>query len=491
VNAASPQLSLPQALERVVSSLQQGDLADAERICRLVLAADPAQVDALHLLGVTLLRGGRAEEALEPLARARNLDLGFADAAYNHAVALGELGRWHDALTAYDHVVGLDPKNARAWNNRGNVLQKLERWEEALAAYERTLALRPDHADAWHNRGVVLMSLGRPREALAALERAVALAPRHGEAQWTRSLAHLLLGEYEPGWRLHEWRWQTEQMAHLARGFREPLWLGGEPLAGRTILLHADQGFGDTIQMTRYVPLVAALGGHVVLEVHAHLARLMAMLGPGIEVVARGAPLPRFDVQCPLGSLPLALRTTLDTIPSPQGYLRPDPGDVARWGQVLGREAARAWASPGRAMRGTAATASAASPFAEIAPLLDARFEWHALQTEFRPGEHAAAEAAGVRLWRERLGDFADSAALAAHLDRVITVDTSIAHLAGAVGLPAWILVTWTPDYRWMLERPDSPWYASARLFRQPRALDWGSALDDMRRALDALPAAR
>jgi len=486
VTAAPTQPTLPQALERVLAALQSGNLAEAERVCRLIVAADPAQVDALHLLGVALIRGGRAEAALEPLGRARALDPAFPDAAYNHAVALGELERWEEALAAYDQVLRLDAGNARAWNNRGNVLQKLERWAEAATSYERALALHPDHAEALYNRGLVLLTLGRAREALDSIARSVAIAPANADAQWTRSIVHLLLGEFEPGWRLHEWRWKTRQMAHLARGFREPLWLGAERLDGRTILLHADQGFGDTIQMARYAPMVEAAGAEVVLEVPPQLRRLMTSLSPTIRVVARQAPPPAFDVQCPLGSLPLAFGTTVETVPAAHAYLHAASDDISLWKDRMGAgtrpRIGLAWSGNPNQQRDR----ERSIPFATLAPLLDPRFEWHALQTDFRAGEEDAARAAGVHIWREALRDFADSAALAANLDLVISVDTSVAHLAGATGRPAWILVMWMPEYRWMLERADTPWYASARLFRQPAAGDWPATLAEVRRALDA-----
>jgi tetratricopeptide (TPR) repeat protein len=479
-------MMLPQALERVVSSLQSGDLREAERACRSILTRDPSQVDALHLLGVTLMRAGRTEAALEPLARACKLDPTFADAAYNHAVACGELERWAEALAAYDRALALDAGTARAWNNRGNVLQKMERWAEAAASYERALALRPDHAEALYNRGLVLLTLGRVRAAIASLERSVELAPDNAEAQWTKSIAHLLLGEFEEGWRLHEWRWKIRAMAGLARGFREPLWLGDGRLDGKTILLHADQGFGDSLQMARYAPMVEALGAKVVLEVPAALARLATSLSPTLQVVPRESPLPRFDLHCPLGSLPLAFRTTPQSVPASAGYLRAAAPDLALWKDRLGPgtkpRVGVAWSGNPKQQRDP----ERSIPYATLAPLLDARFEWHALQTDFRPGEEGAARAAGMKVWRESLRDFAETAALAANLDLVITVDTSIAHLAGALGRPTWILLTWMPDYRWMLERPDTPWYASATLCRQPAPGDWAATLADVRRALDA-----
>jgi Flp pilus assembly protein TadD len=474
------------ALSQVASALQAGNLDEAERTCRLILQSDPRQVDALNLLGVTLLRRGDAKGALEALTRACELDRKFADAAYNRAIALGELERWDEALAIYDRVLRTDASNVRAWNNRGNVLQKLGRWKEALAAYDRTLALQPNQANAHHNLALALLALARPRVALAALVRAVALAPDNAEAQWTKSLAHLVLGEFEPGWRLHEWRWKTAQMAHLARDFREPLWLGQAGIEGKTILLHADQGLGDAIQMARYVRLVEARGARVIVEVPPPLVSLMGSVSPTIQVVARDAALPRFEMHCPLGSLPLAFRTTLESIPANAPYLHADQAAVGRWATRLGaRERPRigiAWS--GRPTHRRDRDRSIA--FETLKPLLDARFEWHALQTVFREGDDEAARAAGVKVWRDELRDFTETAALVMNLDRVVSVDTSVAHLAGALAKPVSILVPFEPDYRWLLDRDDSPWYPSARLIRQPALGDWNSALASVRAALDA-----
>ena len=490
MNTAPTQLTLPQALERVVSSLQSGNLAEAERICTLILRADPAQVDALHLSGIVLQRQGAAEAALERFTRACELDPAFADALYNRAVALGDLERWDEALAAYDQVLRRDAGLGRAWNNRGNVLQKLERWEEALASYDRALRLRPDHPDALYNRALVLLTLARPREALESCARATALAPQLAEAQWTQSIVHLLLGEYEEGWRLHEWRWKSEQMAHLARDFSEPLWLGEASLAEKTILLHADQGFGDAIQMARYAPLVAANAAGVILEVHPSLARLMTSLSPAIQVVARGSPLPPFDLHCPLGSLPLAFRTTLRTIPAPGQYLRAASAEVAEWSARLGAATRPrigiAWSGNPKNKRDLERSIA----FERVRPLLDGRFEFHCLQAEFRPGEEALARAAGVHFWGADLRDFGDTAALIAALDLVVTVDTSAAHLAGALGKNVWILVPHMPDYRWLLDRDDTPWYASARLFRQPTRGDWEAVISKVGDALSAVSSA-
>jgi tetratricopeptide (TPR) repeat protein len=489
VNTAPPQLTLPQALEWVVKSLQSGNLAEAERICKLILAADPRQVDALNLLGSVFLQRGDADGALERFARAAALDPTFADAHYNKAVALGALERWEEALSAYDAAIRIDPRHARAWNNRGNVLQKLERWEEALASYDRTLALTPRRAEALHNRGLVLLALARPRDALATFEAAVAIDPRLADAQWSKSHAHLILGEFEQGWPLQEWRWRTQDMAHLARDYPEPLWLGGESLEGKDILLWGDQGFGDALMMARYVPLAARAAAKVQLEVHPLLARLMRTLSPSIDVIAEGEKFPRFDMHCPLGSLPLAFRTTLETIPGREPYLRATPEDAREWADRLGPRTRKrigiAW-SGNPAMK---ADREKRVPLEELASLFGEDCEFHCVQTQFRPGDEEAARAAGVRLWGSSLRDFADTAALLENLDLVVTSDTAAAHLAGAIGRPTWILLAHVADQRWLLDRSDSPWYPTARLFRQPRRGDWKAVIAAVRAALRELPA--
>jgi hypothetical protein len=313
--------------------------------------------------------------------------------------------------------------------------------------------------------------------------------PGNAEAHWNRGLLHLQQGRYAEGWPGYEWRWQV---AHLSvsrqrRPFSQPLWLGREDLAGKTILLHAEQGLGDTLQFCRYADMVAARGARVILEVPPALLELMRTLAGPAEVLARGAALPPFDVHCPLMSLPLAFGTTLATVPAPASYLRADAAKAAAWDGLLG---------PGDRLRvGVAWRGSQAHKdddrrsidFAVFAGALSPACEFVSLQDRHRPEDAALLAASPVRDYGSRLADFSDTAALCAAVDLVITVDTSIAHLAGALGKPVWILLAANADWRWLLGRTDSPWYPSARLIRQQPGESWAAVLADVRAGLDAM----
>jgi len=514
---APTRLTLPETLQRAISAFQSGNLAEAERLCGLVVQADPRQPDAFNLLGALAMQRGNAQAALEHFTRAAELQPRFpeahsnrgvalqalerwdealacyrraleieprhVDALYNRGVVLGKLERWNEALESYERVLRARPDHARAWSNRGNVLQILDRWPEALQSYERALQLRGEHAELLVNRGIALLELARYREALQSFERAAVLDPQHREAQWCRAMTLLSLGDYAKGWKLYEWRWQRKDAPPQRHAGSAP-WLGETPIAGKTILLHADEGFGDAIHMARYAPLVEARGARVLLEVYPPLARLMTTLSPSIEVFAHGAVLPSFDTHCPLGSLPRALGSTLDTLPA-QPYLRALPAEVTAWAGKLGE---RRRPRVGLAWSGNAAherDRQRSLAFERLLPLLEEDFEFHGLQKELRPADREVIARDGrLRLWNEELRDFADTAALVANLDLVISVDTSVAHLAGALGKPTWILLAHIADQRWLLERTDSPWYPSARLFRQKSRGDWIPVIAEARAAL-------
>jgi tetratricopeptide (TPR) repeat protein len=518
---ASNRFTPAETLQHAISAYQAGQLDAAAQACELALRADPKQVDAVNLLGAIALRRGDAALALEHFTRAaqllprhaeahsnrgvalqalsrwdealacfrRALDIDplLVDALYNRGVVQSALKRWNEAAESYDRVIRLRPDHAAAWNNRGNVMQELGRWPEALQSYERALQLRGENPELLTNRGVALLELGRPRDALQSFDRAASLDSRYAEAQWCKSMALLLLGDFERGWPLQEWRWLKKHPPEKRHSNR-PLWLAAEEIAGKTILLHADEGFGDTIHMARYAPLVEARGARVLLEVYAPLARLMRSLSPSIEVIARGSPVPGSDFQCPLGSLPHALRTTLESIPLRDGYLRAEPQVVEEWSKRLGR---RTRPRIGLAWSGNAAHErdhERSLAFERLLPLLSDAFEFHALQKDIRPPDREVLVRDGrVRWWGEQLGDFADTAALVENLDLVISVDTSVAHLAAALGKPTWILLAHIADYRWLLDRSDSPWYASVRLFRQPSRGDWDTVLGEVGSALHGL----
>jgi tetratricopeptide (TPR) repeat protein len=504
---------------RGVALGELGRHAEAAESYARAAACNPAHADALFNRGVMLGALGRHAEAIESYGRALALQPRYAEAHQNRGIALAALGRHAEALQSYDEAIASKPDHAAAHNNRGVALGALGRLPEAVAAYDRAIALRPGYPEALVNRGIALNDLDRPAEALASCDEALALRPHHAEAHFNRGNAlrelgrhadaiaaydraveidpahasahwnladcRLLLGDFAGGWREYEWRWKLPQRAHGQRGFAQPLWLGAEPLRGRTILLHAELGLGDTLQFCRYAPQVAALGAKVVLEVQAPLVPLLRSLAGVSEVLPRGAVLPAFDYHCPLMSLPLAFRTDALSVPAPIPYLGTDPERAAAWRRRLG---AQTRPRIGLAWSGSQALANDKRSMAltQVLPLLRRDAEWVSLQKEVHPAEEALlASHPELRHFGEELHDFADTAALADLMDLVVTVDTSVTHLAGALGKDLWIMLPFgSHDWRWQLAREDSPWYPQARLFRQPAPRDWHAVVDLVEREL-------
>ena len=503
-------------LRRAERACNAGEFVKAERLYVALLQTSPNNFDVLHGLGQLNFRRGRLEAALAFFQEALKSDLCRADGFSSlglvfHAlkqferalvsfdeglrldpddtillnrrgVALLELGRAREALESFDRLLGLVPDDIDGLGNRGNALIKLNRPSEALAAYDRALQIAPRNAQLLTNRAAALRRLDRPHEAVLSAKCALTSKPDFAHARFVESVARLTLGDFGAGWRAYESRWQVGWLASQQRSFAAPLWLGGESLAGKTILLHAEQGLGDTIQFARYAPVLAARGAEVVLEVQPQLVRLLAGMQGVTAVVARKAPLPRYDFHCPLLSLPLACETTLETIPANVPYISPADVDLASWRARLPDPRPRVglvWSGErshdndlNRSMR-----------LETLAPVLDLPgIAFVSLQHEVRDEDAAALRSRGDVL---QLGpafkDFADTAAAMAGLDAVIAVDTSVAHLAGALGKPLFLLLPFAADFRWLRERADSPWYPTARLFRQPQFGDWDSVVNVLR----------
>ncbi|MGJ9417716.1 tetratricopeptide repeat protein [Massilia sp. CMS3.1] len=407
------------------------------------------------------------------------------------AQTLRQLGQNEAALASIDQALALDPNRYEFLLTRGTLLRALLRYPEALACFQETQTQRPDAASSHTDCGIVLADLGQFEAASAAYDRALALDPDFALARWNRALLNLLLGDLAQGWQDYEARWHVEALGvfHEKRDLGAPLWLGVEPLDGKTILLHAEQGLGDALQFCRYASMVAEQGARVILEVQPALVSLAHSL-PGVaQVVAKGDPLPQFDLQCPLMSLPLAFATRTDTIPAPAAYLAPDAARVAEWAALLGEKTrprvGLVWS--GNAYHRLDHFRSLS--FSAIAGLVSDQYEFFSLQKELRTLDKVTLQMKrSVRHFGERLHDFEDTAALVAQMDLVITVDTSVAHLAGAMGKPVWILLAGgtLTDWRWLCDRPDSPWYPSARLYRQAVPGDWNAVLDKVRADLCA-----
>jgi tetratricopeptide (TPR) repeat protein len=508
-NASAPNLSRMQ--RQAHSSFRGGNLDKAERLCAGILEYRPDDFDALQLLGVLNLQRRRLVEALRFLSQALRVNSGSADAMsnlglalhatgrfeeavasyrnalllapdhpeilYNLANAFLELGGIDEALASYDDVLAKNPSHVGALVNRGNTLLRFNRPAEAISSYDKALVAMPGHPQILTNRGHALRRLDRPLEALADFEAALVKGPEFPEAHFEAAMTRLTLGDFEAGWKGYEWRWKAGALASQRRQLRAPLWLGDAPVSGRTILLHAEQGFGDTIQFIRYAPLLAGRGAKVVCEVQPELQSLLSPF-EDIDIIAKGEPLPPFDLHCPLLSLPLAFGTKPGTIPASVPYLTAPVERLAHWRDRLPRERPCA----GFVWSGSAShknDGNRSIPLARLVALFaDPLLACFSLQSELRDADREVLRGLPnlVHLGGE-LRDFADTAAVISLLDVVISVDTSVAHLAGALGKPVVILLPYAADFRWMRGHDDTPWYPTARLLRQPAFGDWDSAI--------------
>jgi tetratricopeptide (TPR) repeat protein len=506
---------------------ERGDTLAALACFRAALARRPDYVEAIANFAQALVDAGAYDDAVTACRHAIALRPGHAEAYLALGNALRGLARWEEAITAYRQALALRPNAAAAWNNlgialteRGDLvaavealqrailfepanpalqtnlaatLRKLGDLDGALRACRLALELKPDHVEAYNGLGLVLADQSRLAESEAAFRQALALAPDYADAHLGLALTLLLQGRLPEGWAQYEWRWRCPPLVHLPRRFSKPLWDGSD-LAGRTLLLHAEQGFGDTLQFVRFLAQAPAWGGPVVLECQPPLHRLLRMSFPAVPLVARGEPLPPFDVQAPLLRVPHLLGTTLDTLPAATPYLRVDAGLAAAWAARLagppGRRVGLVWSGNPDHREDHRRTL----PPDYLAPLLAAGagaappVRFFSLQKGERAARLADLQAhAPVADLGPDLADFADTAAALLSLDLVITVDTAVAHLAGALGRPVWTLLAYAADWRWLRGRDDSPWYPTMRLFRQDGPGDWSPVIARVAAALQAL----
>jgi tetratricopeptide (TPR) repeat protein len=412
--------------------------------------------------------------------------LNFLPSNINLLTNLGTIalqkGKLEDGVRIIGKSLQINPNQPNALNNRGVTLKELKRLDEALASYDRAIVLKPDNAETYSNRGVTLQDLKRLDEALASYDRAIVLKPDNAEANWNKSLLKILTGDYLEGWQLYEWRWKKEPLINSLRVYKQPLWLGTETLLNKTLLIYPEQGLGDYIQCIRYAVLVEQLGAKVILEVPLALMSLVSTLKGQFTLVESGKPLPDFDYHCPVMSLPLAFKTTVDTIPVQLPYLYADEDKKQQWQEKLGNKTVT---RKGLVWSGSTIHKNDHNRsllLQQLASLLELPVEFHSLQKEVRAVDiKTLTDFPHIHQHQEDLLDFADTAALVDAMDIIISVDTSVAHLAGAMGKKVCVLLPYAPDYRWMLDRTDSPWYPTATLFRQPAIDDWESVVAEIR----------
>ncbi len=525
-------LNLPGAIELALRAYERGELGDAERRCRAVIEAERDNFDAHHLLaviharhgrhgpalasydralairpddpqalsnrGVTLDELARYDEALAGFDKALALRPDYPPALSNRGNALRALKRFAEALASYDKALALRPDFAEALSNRGTALHEMRRYAEALASYDKALALRPDDAHALSNRGLALQELKRPAEALASFDKALWLRPDYPDCHCNRALVLLLLGRFSEGWREYEWRRKTR--AWVPRSFAAPEWRGENP-QGKRLLLYAEQGLGDTIQFARFAGVLAERGAEVIVEVHPPLGGLMQTLDGARQVVRQGEKLPEIDGHLALLSVPFVLGLDETQIPAAVPYLRADPARVEAWAKRLPKGLLHegefrigiAWQGNPKADidRGRSIPLSAFAPLSQIPGVrLISLQKYDGVEqlTDLPPGMEITSLGEDFDAGPD---GFLDSAAVMMHLDLIIASDSTIAHLAGALGRPVWLVLKEVPEWRWMMGRADSPWYPTALLFRQSRRDDWDEVFARVAGALARLVAGK
>ena len=436
-------------------------------------------------LGIVLSDHGRWDEAAASFREAVRIQSECASFHSNLGNALKELGELDAAIASLRTAIALEPSHAEAHNNLGVALAANASDNLAVASYLKAIELNPRYGDAYTNMGNALFATGDVDRAVAACRKAVEVAPDAPQAHWNLAVALLRTGNFEVGWPEHEWRLKTK-LKFPVRPFPQPQW-AGEDLAGRTILLHCEQGFGDAIQNVRYVRKVAGRGGRIVLECHPELRRLFNDFPGTDQVIARGQPLPDFDLHCPLSSLPFACRTRLDSIPADVPYLKPDPRLASIWREKIqtdGLKVGLVWA--GNPTHPNDRTRSIR--LEQLASLAAEGIEFHSLQ-KGPAADQVGRAPAGMKIadHSAELVDYVDTASLISELDLVIAVDTSVAHLSGALGCRTWVLIPFVADCRWLIGRPDSPWYPTMKLFRQHARERWEGAIRELARELIAL----
>jgi len=474
-----------QAMDRAAAAFAAGRVDEALALCAGILRGDPRHFYALHLSGAIALQRARWEEALALATRALEVKPGHREVLANRGAALRRLGRFDEALADYDRVLAAHPDAPDARHNRGVALAALGRHDEAIGEYVRALQAAPGFVEALHNLGTSLAALNRHAEAVNAYSRALALDPAHMRARWHRALSLLALGRWREGFADYEARRALGDPRAATRAAPGPAWTGREDVAGRTVLLLAEQGFGDTLMFVRFARALHERGARVLLAAARELAPLLAPLPWLAAVVTPDAPLPACDFTCALGSLPARLDVTLETLLPQQPPLAAPGARRDKWQALLsGASHPRigiAWSGG----VGDGRADPRIVPLEQWQVLREAPLTFVSLQNRVTPSEAASLDAQPrVLRFEPHIADFADTAALIAELDLVITIDTAVAHLAGAMGRPVWILLPFAADWRWLVGREDSPWYPQARLFRQPRPGDWASVLGSVAREL-------
>ncbi len=454
---------------------------------RQAIDLQPAFAEAHNNYGIVLHKLQQYSAAVNSFATALDLKPEYAAAYNNRALSLIELGKYTLALNDFQQAARLEPENNEALRNQGNALLGLNQPLQAVELFNKALALAPHDAVAYNNRGNALKELNRLDEADCSYDQALSLDPAYANAYWNKALLKILRGQYAEGWQLYEWRWRSARNLQVL-GFSQPQWHGEQNIAGKTLLIVPEQGLGDFIQFCRYVPRLDVLGANIIIQVPVVLKDLLASLKGHFSLVEEGESLPDYDLYCPIMSFPYAFKTTLEDVPANVPYLYADAKNQSVWSRRLG---AKTKTRVGLVWSGSIEHKNdhnRSLSFSLLEPLLQLPYEFHVLQKDIRFADQEAMTAyPQLHIHQKDLSNFAATAALVSAMDLVISVDTSVAHLVGALGKPLWLLLPYAPDYRWLLDRVDSPWYPTAILFRQPAMGDWQSVIALLQERLQAI----
>lgn len=473
----------PDALNSLGKIYQKKGLIEKALACfDETIVHKPDYAEAYLNRGSILTAENRIDEALADYDRAVEIKPNYAEAHYNRGVVLQKKGRYREALAAYEKALANNPDYTEALNNYGIILFETGRIPEAVSAFTRALKIEPGYVEALNNRGSAYREAGDLKKALKDLNRAINISPDYGEAHWNRAIVLLLQGDFKNGWRDFEWRWQKKDFATPKRHFVQPLW-DGNPLHNQTLLIHTEQGAGDSIQFIRYIPVIAKSGGKIIVECEKSLLKLFSTIPEISLLIEKGKRIPHFDVQAPLLSLPYIMKTGIDSIPHQIPYLFPDASAIDLYPDPECKNIGIVWAGNPKHKNDK----NRSVDFHYFADLFRIkRTKFYSLQAGPRGADCKTFATTGlIRDLREFLTDYAATASVIRQLDLIISVDTSVAHLAGALGMQIWTLLPFAPDWRWMTERDDSPWYPTMRLFRQPAPGDWNSVFDKVKNELE------
>jgi len=447
----------------------------------------PFYVEALVKRGDVLQNLGRINEAIVSYEIAIEHEPANAEAFCNFGVALQRMAQIEESLEFYEQAIRLSQGYAEAYSNRGNALKELNRYDEAIESYNKAIELNESYIEAYCNRANVLLELNLVEDALQNYERAIEIDLKYPEANWGIAYIFLLQGKYEKGWALYESRWDREAMRTHKKKFKQPAWSGSQDIQGKTILLYAEQGLGDTIQFFRYAKLVKALGANVIIEVPKEVVGLLTSDECHYQIIEKGQLLPFFHYHCALMSLPLAFKTDVNTIPSTEGYLCSDATKRKKWAKKLHAKTklrvGLVWSGSNIGQNGR----HRSMKLEELIPHLPNCYQYICLQKEIRDHDKKTLENNSIISFEDQIYDFTDTAALCDLMDVVISIDTSVAHLSAAMGKKTWILLPYAADWRWLLKRSDSPWYKSVKLYRQDAPKQWITQLQRVKEDLDDL----